>query len=204
MKDKAIIFDLDGVLIDAAIWHYDALNSALTTMGYEPIDYQEHLKSFNGLPTRVKLETLGIAKEQWGEIIALKQHAFDSEVEWSCKPDPEKLDLIFQLSKKYVLACCSNATRRSVFKMLGNAALLPYFDFIVGNDDGFKPKPDPEMYDATIKKTYDMGAENWKTHIIEDSKVGMTAALNNHWNAQVYNLQYDEVTVKKFKDLGLL
>ena len=56
-KIKAIIFDMDGVLIDAKDWHYEALNRALGLFGYQ-ISRHEHLTTYDGLPTRVKLRML--------------------------------------------------------------------------------------------------------------------------------------------------
>ena len=54
---KAVIFDMDGVLIDAREWHYEALNRALRLFGME-ISRTDHLTTFDGLPTRRKLEML--------------------------------------------------------------------------------------------------------------------------------------------------
>ncbi|MEJ7675947.1 MAG: HAD hydrolase-like protein [Chitinophagaceae bacterium] len=51
MKIKAIIFDMDGVLIDAKEWHYEALNTALKLFGLE-ISRYDHLVTFDGLPTK--------------------------------------------------------------------------------------------------------------------------------------------------------
>lgn len=53
-KIKAILFDMDGVLIDAKDWHYEALNDALRLFGVE-ISRYDHLHTFDGLPTKVKL-----------------------------------------------------------------------------------------------------------------------------------------------------
>ena len=47
---KAIIFDMDGVLIEAKDWHYEALNKALSLFGYE-ISRYDHLVTYDGLPT---------------------------------------------------------------------------------------------------------------------------------------------------------
>ncbi|HCF3308648.1 TPA: HAD hydrolase-like protein, partial [Pseudomonas aeruginosa] len=52
---KAVIFDMDGVLIEAKDWHYDALNKALNLFGYN-ISRHDHLTSYDGLPTSRKLE----------------------------------------------------------------------------------------------------------------------------------------------------
>ncbi|WP_244574490.1 HAD hydrolase-like protein [Cohaesibacter sp. ES.047] len=57
MRIKAIIFDMDGVLIEAKDWHYEALNRALLLFGYE-ISRFDHLTTYDGLPTRKKLEML--------------------------------------------------------------------------------------------------------------------------------------------------
>ena len=54
---KAILFDMDGVLIDAKDWHYEALNMALEIFGYS-ISRDAHLTTFDGLPTKTKLQML--------------------------------------------------------------------------------------------------------------------------------------------------
>jgi beta-phosphoglucomutase len=54
---KAVVFDMDGVLIEAKEWHYEALNRALRLFGLE-ISRYDHLTTFDGLPTRRKLEIL--------------------------------------------------------------------------------------------------------------------------------------------------
>jgi beta-phosphoglucomutase-like phosphatase (HAD superfamily) len=57
MKITAVVFDMDGVLIDAREWHYEALNRALGHFGYT-ISRFDHLVTYDGLPTRHKLEML--------------------------------------------------------------------------------------------------------------------------------------------------
>ena len=52
---RAVLFDLDGVLVDATEWHYEALNRSLGLFGYSITRY-EHLSAYNGLPTRKKLD----------------------------------------------------------------------------------------------------------------------------------------------------
>ena len=54
-----IIFDLDGVLIDSKEVHFNALNNALSEVGKEYIiSKEDHLKIYDGLPTRKKLSLL--------------------------------------------------------------------------------------------------------------------------------------------------
>ena len=60
-KIKAVIFDMDGVLIEAKDWHYDALNRALGLFGHTISKY-DHLITFDGLPTVTKLDMLTLEK----------------------------------------------------------------------------------------------------------------------------------------------
>ena len=48
MKIKGIFFDMDGVLIDAKDWHYEALNKSLNLFGFK-INQESHLTTFDGL-----------------------------------------------------------------------------------------------------------------------------------------------------------
>lgn len=55
---KAIIFDLDGVLVDTKKIHYNSLNKALRKYKYSIISPSEHVEIFDGLPTNEKLKIL--------------------------------------------------------------------------------------------------------------------------------------------------
>lgn len=54
---KAVIFDLDGVLVDAREIHYEALNNALKRFNYN-ITREEHLSTFDGLSTKKKISNV--------------------------------------------------------------------------------------------------------------------------------------------------
>ena len=74
---KAILYDLDGVLVDATEWHYESLNEALKEISGFEISRQEHVSTFNGLPTMRKLDILfqqkRILKNDFDSIWSLKQ-----------------------------------------------------------------------------------------------------------------------------------
>jgi beta-phosphoglucomutase len=55
---KAVVFDMDGVLIDAKEWHFEALNQALIQLGYAAITRHDHETIFDGLPTIAKLRQM--------------------------------------------------------------------------------------------------------------------------------------------------
>ena len=59
---KAIIFDLDGVLVDTKIVHFEALNMSLKKYNFKEITLDEHVKIFDGLPTNEKLKILNKKK----------------------------------------------------------------------------------------------------------------------------------------------
>lgn len=192
---KAIIFDLDGVLINATEWHYEALNKALKLFGYE-ISREEHEKIYNGLPTTEKLKILSQTKnlpEDLYEIIRkLKRIYTDETVDRLCRPSYDKQLMLTDLKKRgYRLACCSNAQKYSVMNMLRRANIDHMFELIIGNDEGFKPKPNPEMYMAAFEK---LGIKPQEALIIEDSQNGIQAAKDS--GAKV-------VEVKGFEDVNL-
>ena len=89
MKIKAVLFDMDGVLIEAKEWHYEALNRALNLFGM-PISREDHLTTFDGLPTRKKLEMItadkGLPKELHEFINEMKQQYTMEFVYTQCNP----------------------------------------------------------------------------------------------------------------------
>ena len=89
MKIKAVLFDMDGVLIDAKDWHYEAMNKALSLFGYTIARY-EHLTSYDGLPTSVKLEKLsvekGLPRSLHKFINEMKQRYTMTEIHNKCRP----------------------------------------------------------------------------------------------------------------------
>lgn len=174
---KAIIFDMDGVLIDAREWHYEALNNALLLFGVE-ISRYEHLVTFDGLPTKKKLQMLSLENRipdgLHNFINDLKQDYTMEIVHASCKP-------VFQhqyaLSKLkgigYKMAVCSNSVRNTIDVMMQKAGLAEYLDFFLSNEDVKNSKPDPEMYTTAIKK---LGLSPQECLIVEDNENGIKAA----------------------------
>jgi beta-phosphoglucomutase len=177
MKIRAVLFDLDGVLVDATEWHYEALNRALGLFGYG-ISRYEHLTTYNGLPTRKKLEMLSIEKGLPRGLHAMlnriKQKYTQEEILTRCTPFFEKEFMINQLKRDgYRLAVCSNAVRDSVELMLRASGLFSSFDVIISNEDVAHPKPDPEMYLAACEK---IGVVPEETVMVEDAGYGVEAA----------------------------
>lgn len=174
---KAIIFDLDGVLVNMPSGHHEAFNKALSLFGVR-IEEDEHIRIFNGLPTRKKIEML----EEQGRlppglkefINAVKQKHTKELIPKHCIPDYSKIILLEYLKNRgYKLACCSNSLKETLHLMLTSAQLFDFFDFVVGNDEVKNPKPHPEIYTSTFKK---LGVKPHEVLIIEDAPPGIASA----------------------------
>jgi hypothetical protein len=173
---KAVIFDMDGVLIDAKDWHYDALNKALNHFGFN-ISRYDHLVTFDGLPTRRKLEMLtreqGLPAKLHGFLNELKQIYTMEIVHARCKPRFQHEYALSHLKAAgYKLAVASNSVRNSVEVMMVKSSLTPYLDAIVSNEDVAKGKPDPEIYLKTLSM---LGVAGDETLVVEDNEHGIAA-----------------------------
>lgn len=174
---KAVIFDMDGVLIDAKEWHYEALNRALTLFGFG-ISRYDHLVTFDGLPTSKKLEMLtrdqGLPQRLHGFLNELKQGYTLELVHRHCKPVFHHEFALARLKASGMkLAVVSNSVRKSVELMMARSALAPYLDEIVSNQDVTHPKPHPEMY---LKAMMTLGTRPSETLVVEDHPHGVAAA----------------------------
>jgi HAD superfamily hydrolase (TIGR01509 family) len=168
---------MDGVLIDAKDWHYEALNRALSLFGFT-ISRYDHLVTFDGLPTRKKLEML--SREQrlpsalHGFLNDLKQ-AFTTElIHARCKP---RFQHEFALSRLkadgLLLAVASNSVRSTVELMMEKSRLRPYLNALVSNQDIAHPKPAPDIY---LKTAADLGVPPSACLVVEDHPHGIAAA----------------------------
>ena len=174
-KIKLVIFDLDGVLVEAKNLHYEALNKAL---GNEyAISWKEHLSKYDGLKTNQKLEMLtkvkGLSVELHSQIWEKKQK-FTLEELRNLKPDGVLLSVMNTLvDEGYKIAVCSNSIRKTVLTVLSKLGLMEFMDYIISNEDVQNSKPHPEMYWRAISK---MGCLPEETLIVEDSPYGLLAA----------------------------
>lgn len=192
MKIEAVVFDMDGVLIDAKDWHYHALNRALEHFGYT-ISRADHLSAFDGLPTRKKLEMLtqdrGLPRGLHGFLNNLKQQYTTDQVHTDCHPIfVHEYALSNLKARGYKLGLASNSVRNSVELMMEKSALKPYLDVMVSNEDVTKPKPDPDMY-LTATRLLDVAPEN--TLVVEDNVNGIKSAQDAGCNLLVVHSVYD-------------
>ncbi len=174
---KAVLFDMDGVLIDARDWHFNALNIALGEFGFS-ISHESHLSDFDGLPTRVKLNMLtekqGLPSRLHSLISAIKQRETIKIAVNNCLPIFQHEYLFQQLKVEgYKIGVVTNSIRKTTLLMMELAGLINYFDVIITNEDVSSPKPSPEPYLQACKK---LNLEPMHALVIEDNINGVTSA----------------------------
>lgn len=182
-KIKAVIFDMDGVLIDAKEWHFEALNAALRVFGME-ISRFEHLKSFDGLPTKDKLKMLSNAyflpSSLHSLINKLKQKFTTEFIISRCKPNFAHEFALSRLKNEgFKLALASNSIKKTIVLMMEMSALSEYFDFYLSNEDVKISKPNPEIYIKAIKR---LNLKPREVLILEDNFNGIKAARQSGAN----------------------
>jgi len=177
MKIKAVIFDMDGVLIDAKDWHYEALNKSLRLFGLE-ISRYDHLVTFDGLPTKDKLKMLSLESnlpESLHDFINEMKQIYTMEIVYAkCKPTFYHQYALSNLKQEgYKLAVGSNSIKNTIQVMMEKSGLMEYLEFFLSNQDVNKGKPDPEMYDKAIQR---LGLRPEECLIVEDNPNGLKAA----------------------------
>lgn len=196
---KHIIFDMDGVLVDARDIHYEALNEALKKVDNNYIiSRQEHLSSYDGLPTRKKLEKLTAEKglpSQKHDFVWKKKQDATLKIIKKMRPDKYMINILKKLkSSGYTIHVCSNSVKKTIEQMLEQKGLLRLVDKIFSNEDVKNPKPNPEIF---LRSIIDVGVSPRETLIIEDSPIGRKAALdscsNLHAVRGTYDVHYDEI-----------
>ena len=192
---KAILYDLDGVLVDATEWHYESLNEALKEISGFEISRLEHIQTFNGLPTIKKLEILHeqnrVKKDEFNAIWDLKQSKTNEIIEKTASNDETKLRL-HEGTKKFKKICVTNSIRQTAVLMLDKTGQLPFMDHVISNEDVSDPKPNPEGY---LKAINFLQLQPNECLIVEDSPKGIESAKKS--NAHVYEVKgYHDVTLE--------
>ena len=136
-KIKLVIFDLDGVLVEAKNIHYDALNQALGK-DYS-IDWNEHLSVYDGLKTNQKLEMLterkGLPTELHSKIWENKQK-YTLQMLKELQSDETLQSVMNSLVEcGYKVAVCSNSIRKTVLTVLSKLGIMEFMDLVIWNDE---------------------------------------------------------------------
>ena len=177
-KIKLIIFDLDGVLVEAKNIHYEALNEALGDK--YAISWNEHLSTYDGLKTTQKLDMLsekkGLPIDIHSDIWENKQQLTLDKLR-ALKPNVDLIQTMNLLvSEGYKIAVCSNSIRKTCLTVLSKLGIMEFMDLVISNEDVKNGKPHAEMYWKAISM---MSCLPEETLIIEDSPYGLLAAARS-------------------------
>ena len=195
MSIRAIIFDIDGVLVSTKELHEISIISALNKYGYS-ITHEYHKKELDGLPTKIKLQKLNIPMELHTSISNLKQELTFSQAENYIKFRQDLFEMFNILSEKYYIGICSNAIRQFCELVVKIMKLKAHF--IISNEDAL-PKPNPDMY---LKTMNHFNISDKETLICEDSFFGLESAFKSGANVlyvpnpSYLNLNYIERYLK--------
>jgi HAD superfamily hydrolase (TIGR01509 family) len=179
---KLIIFDLDGVLVDAKEIHYESLNKALKQIDEKfVITREEHLTKYDGLTTKTKLKLLSdnknLPESSHSKIWELKQSLTFDVIKEQLTEDVRLKKILKSLKDDgFKIYVASNSIRETIKLMLYKTGLIEYVDYYLANEDVNNTKPHPEIY---LKCMVHAGVKPNETLIVEDSFHGRQAAIES-------------------------
>lgn len=172
---EAVIFDMDGVLLDSEPLHFAALNQVLSVEGHSltPED-NEHIlgttleDTFRHVGSRFQLrDPIDTYFQRYDETIL---HVLNQSLE----PNPGVVRLLEQLRSRGVRLGLASSSRRSwVEATLKSLGILEYFSAVVSGDEVTRGKPHPDIYLRTAKL---LDASPQECTAIEDAPNGILAA----------------------------
>lgn len=174
--DKAVIFDLDGVLIETEPetfkFYKDYLKQKfgiiLSNESFEKKAGRKSVDFFNDVLTPSQREQVNVQK-----LTEFKREQFEKYFTKFVKPVFGAKEVISRLSVSgYSLALASQNEKRMIDTAIDYLQVRPYFNLILSLDDISKKKPDPEIYILAMKK---LGVTPNKTIVVEDSEAGILA-----------------------------
>ncbi len=175
---KAVIFDLDGTLVDSVPDIHAAANALLRAMGYQPISY-EILRSFvgNGIPKLVervmRASHMDITPERHADLTAQFIDLYAAKPVAKSQLYSGVTDLLNTLkSRGYTLGICTNKDHALTMQVLEGMGISKVFDAVVGGDTMPVKKPDPAPLFEAMRQ---LGAT--QTLYVGDSEVDAATAL---------------------------
>lgn len=180
MTKTAFIFDLDGVIVDTAKYHYLAWRKLARELGFEFTKEQNEL--FKGVSRKRCLEILldigkvEATQEQFDRWLVEKNEDYLSYIEDMDESEilPDVVKVLEYLKDKKTPLALGSASKNAK-PILEKVKLLPYFDAIVDGTDVAKAKPDPEVFLIAAQK---MDARPENCIVFEDAVAGIQAANN--------------------------
>ena len=176
MNTKAVIFDLDGTLIDNNAYHLKTWKKYLENLGID-ISEEAYRKNINGRTNKDALEYIYNRKMSAEEAMgfALEKEALYREI---YKPDIKPVDGLLEMlevlyNKNIPMAIATSGIQVNIDFMFEHIPLKKYFNEVVNSSHISKGKPDPEIY---FKAASLLNVPTENCLVFEDAVVGLNAA----------------------------
>jgi HAD superfamily hydrolase (TIGR01509 family) len=173
---EAVIFDMDGVLIDSGVHHRAAWRALLAELGEEPA-HPEYWRLTIGRPSEEALPLLlgrRVSEHESWRLARRKRDLYVSFARGGMVSVGGVQKFVTGLARLGIpRAVGTSASRFDVDQMLSGVGLRRHFDVIVTADDVTQGKPDPEVYELAAAR---LGIPAEACLVFEDSLVGIVAA----------------------------
>lgn len=178
MSKKAFIFDLDGVIVDTAKYHYLAWRELAIQLGFDfTMEQNERLKGVSRVRSLEILLDLGkvhLEEDQKSKYLKEKNEQY---LQYIAKMDHSEIlpgidDLLHYLKLNKVPFSLGSASKNARL-ILETLDLIDLFDAIVDGNDVSTAKPDPEVFLIAAQK---LGVQPEDCIVIEDAQAGIEAA----------------------------
>jgi beta-phosphoglucomutase len=180
MWTKACIFDLDGVIVDTAKYHFLAWKRLTDDLGILFTEKDnERLKGVSRVASlEIILEIGGrkLANSDKEEMAALKNKWYVEYISRMTSAEilPGTLEFIDEIKRKNIKIALGSASKNTPL-ILNSVGLNNVFDAVADGNSVHKAKPDPEVF---LKAAEMIGVETGRCVVFEDAIAGIEAALN--------------------------
>lgn len=185
MMYKACLFDLDGVLVDTAIYHFQAWKNLGKQFGYELTEEQnEQLKGVSRVESLNKIldwANYSATQEQKSAWLIEKNEDYLRLIS-NMNPSeilPGVLDFLQQIKDLGYKIALGSASKNAEI-ILEKTGLMPWFDLIIDGNKVSKSKPDPEVF---LKGAEGLGFAPETCIVFEDAQAGVEAAKAGNMKA---------------------
>ncbi|MDO8650417.1 MAG: HAD family hydrolase [Candidatus Berkelbacteria bacterium] len=198
---KAVIFDVDGVLVDSKNANAIFFQTLLKKAGYADISHEEAISCFH-LPMWQVIEKLTHSTDQ-EEIKRIWEMGHDPSLrDNSLLEFPDQLENVLEkLHKEYKLAIVTSRIKAGMEALFSSREIRHLFDVVVTFEDYTNPKPHPEPLDTALKK---LGVDSSEAIYIGDSPTDIEAAKAAGMRS-IFLSREDHpnavATIKEFKEL---
>jgi beta-phosphoglucomutase len=170
---RAVLWDMDGVLVDSTELHYMSWSKALADFGI-PLTRKKFLKFFGRAPAEITAGVIGwgVSPTVQAEIRQRKDIFFEDLAPRLVHRMPGALEWVRQFSPHFLQAVASSASHHQVTQMLESVGLSGYFQIIVTSTD-VPGKPDPAVFLTAAKQLHVLPIS---CLVIEDSPIGVEAS----------------------------